>query len=218
MILKNCDSCMIYGPEDGIRIPGRVSHIEDKITLFFNDSSGSELPLNRIRIDFYDSITGIVKAFCELAVRKNTDPWATETWAADCVILETLEIQQRQKDLRVRLGEKLLFSSSAQKTKLEGELTFSAPAQGRDFHGFIDNISVGGIFLVTDEIRLAPNTEVTFTYCFSKQARTLTAVTLREQQLRKERFGYGCQFINMVNHVEREIRQFVYKKQLGQMR
>lgn len=218
MLLKNCDSCMIYGPSEDVRIPGRVSHIDDKITLFFDDKSSSELPLNQIRIDFYDRVTGIVKAFCELSVRKNTDPWATETWAADCTILETLEIQQRQKDLRVKLGEKLVFFPSAGKTKLDGQLTFSVPAQGKEFHGFIDNISVGGIFLITNEIRLGPGTEFSFKYCFSKQERTLTAVTLREQQLRKERFGYGCQFINMPNNVEREIRQFVYKKQLRQMR
>lgn len=126
-----------------------------------------------------------------------------EIWVADCHILEVLETQQRQKDLRV---------------KLEEELVFFAPAQRKEFHGFIENISVGGIFLVTKDIRLKRDEAFTFKYCFSKREQSLTAVTLREQQLRKERFGYGCQFINMTNSAERDIRQFVYKKQLRQTR
>lgn len=203
MLLKSCDACMIYGPEEGVRIPGRVVSVEDKITVFMDDDIISQLPASRLRVDFYDRIVGYIKTFCELIVRKNTDPWAMETWAADCRILEVLETQQRQKDLRV---------------KLEEELIFTAPFQRKEFHGFIENISVGGIFLVTDEIRLSRDEAVTFKYCFSKREQSLTAVTLREQQLRKERFGYGCQFIKMTNSAERDIRQFVYKKQLRQTR
>ena len=203
MLLKSCDACMIYGPEEGIRIPGRVVSVEDNITLFFDDDSVSGLSLSRILIDFYDRVVGYIKTFCELIVRKNSDPWAMEIWAADCHILEVLETQQRQKDLRV---------------KLEEELVFFAPAQRKEFHGFIENISVGGIFLVTKDIRLKRDEAFTFKYCFSKREQSLTAVTLREQQLRKELFGYGCQFINMTNSAERDIRQFVYKKQLRQTR
>lgn len=203
MLLKSCDACVIYGPEEGVKIPGRVVSVEDKITLFFDDDGASKLSSSQIRIDFYDRVLGYIKAFCEMSVRKNTDPWAMEIWAADCRILEVLETQQRQKDLRV---------------KLEEELIFSAPAQKKQFHGFIENISVGGIFLVTNEIRLSREEAVTFQYCFSKREQSLTAVTLREQQLRKERFGYGCQFINITNGAERDIRQFVYKKQLRQTR
>ena len=202
MLLKSCDACMIYGPEDDIKIPARVVSVEDKITLFFDDG-GAELSSSRIRIDFYDRVLGYMKTFCELAVRRNTDPWTIDIWAADCQVLEVLETQQRQKDLRV---------------KLEEELVFYAPAQRTEFHGYIENISVGGIFLVTNEIRLKKDEAVTFKYCFSKREQALTAVTLREQQLRKERFGYGCQFINMTNSAERDIRQFVYKKQLRQAR
>ncbi|HCT92848.1 MAG TPA: PilZ domain-containing protein [Lachnospiraceae bacterium] len=203
MLLKSCDACMIYGPEEGSRIPGRVVSVEDKITLFFDENTISDLVVNRVRIDFYDRIVGYIKTFCELVIRRNTDPWTLEIWAADCQILEVLETQQRQKDLRV---------------KLEEELVFSAPYQKKEFHGFIENISVGGIFLVTNEIRLSRDEAFTFKYCFSKREQSLTAVTLREQQLRKERFGYGCQFTNMTNSAERDIRQFVYKKQLRQAR
>ena len=53
MLLKSCDACMIYGPEDDIQIPARVVSVEDKITLFFDDG-GAELSSSRIRIDFYD--------------------------------------------------------------------------------------------------------------------------------------------------------------------
>lgn len=202
MLLKSCDACMIYSPEDDSQIPGRVVSVEDKITLFFDDG-GPELSSSRIRIDFYDRVLGYIKTFCELEVRQNRDPWTTDIWAADCHVLEVLETQQRQKDLRVKLKEKILFY---------------APAQRTEFHGFIENISVGGIFLVTDEIRLRQDEAVTFKYCFSKREQALTAITLREQQLRKELFGYGCQFINTTNSAERDIRQFVYKKQLRQAR
>ena len=98
MILKNCSTCTIYGMEEGIVVRARVRCIDERITLHFDDNNDLGLHTDRLRVDFFDSQVGYIKTFCELEIRKNTDPYILEPWLADCVILEILEILQRQKD------------------------------------------------------------------------------------------------------------------------
>ena len=134
---------------------------------------------------------------CNLRVDKNADPWILEPWAASCTIIEVIEILQRQKDLRVRL---------------EQEMEFESLRHGH-FKGIIQNISVGGILLST-RMPLSLNEQFEFSYCFLKKEQRIRVVTIREQQLGGGRYGYGCQFLNLTNAAERDIRQFVFRQQL----
>lgn len=198
MILKNCSSCVIYGSGEDVAIRSRVHFIEGKITLHFDDNDGLETHADRIRVDFFDSQVGYIKTFCELEIRENTDPYILEHWAADCKILEILEVLQRQEDLRVRTNK---------------EATFISDTHG-SFHGIIQNISGGGLYMTTST-KLEINEHFKFEFIFSKKQQEIEGKVLRETIIRENHYGYGCQFVRLPKSTEREIRQYVYRKQLS---
>lgn len=200
MILKNCNTCIINGAEADVRVKARVNCIDERIILFFDDNNVLGMKTDRLEVDFCDSQVGYVKTFCELEIRKNTDPYILEPWSADCKILEMIEILQRQKELRVRLVKEANFISE----------------KAGHFTGVIQNISVGGIYLTTNT-RLAVDDEFQFQYYFTKTPQEIRAAILRETLIRDNHYGYGCKFIDVPKSVEREIRQFVYRQQLNKM-
>lgn len=199
MVLKECSACTIYKESDDLRIRARVSIGDNKITLYFEGENdlGPETDTKGLNVDFYDNQVGYIKTLCNLRVVENEDPWVLEPWVADCDILEVIEILQRQKDLRVRL---------------EQEMDFESRVHGH-FKGIIQNISVGGILLST-KMPLSLNEQFEFSYCFLKKEQRIRAVTIREQNIGKGNYGYGCQFLNLTNAAERDIRQFVFRQQL----
>lgn len=199
MVLKECSACTIYRESDDLRIRARVSLSENKITLYYENEreDGLESDTSGLNVDFYDNQVGYIKTICNLRVGENTDPWILEPWFADCDIVEVIEILQRQKDLRVRLEEEVEFVS----------------VKHGHFKGIIQNISVGGILLST-KMPLSLNEQFEFNYCFLKKDQQVRAVTIREQNLGKDGYGYGCQFLNLTKGAERDIRQFVFRQQL----
>ncbi len=198
MILKNCSTCTVYGMEEGIVVRARVRCIDERITLHFDDNNDLGLHTDRLRVDFFDSQVGYIKTFCELEIRKNTDPYILEPWLADCVILEILEILQRQKELRVRMVR---------------EATFITAAHG-SFRGIIQNISVGGIYM-TASTKMDIGEHFEFQYHFSKKDQEIQGKVLRVTLIRDNYYGYGCQFVELPKSTERDIRQYVYRKQLN---
>lgn len=198
MILKNCSSCVIHGSGEDVTIRSRVQFIDEEITLYFDDNDDLETYADRIRIDFFDSQVGYIKTFCELEIRENTDPYILEHWSADCKILEILEILQRQEDLRVRTNK---------------EVTFISDAHG-SFTGIIQNISVGGLYMTTST-KLEVDEHFKFEFIFSKKHQEIEGKVLRETIIRENHYGYGCQFVRLPNSTEREIRQYVYRRQLS---
>ncbi len=202
MTLKKCNSCVIYKPgsESDILIKARVVCDDDTIHIYFGDENikehGLENYTDRIRIDFFDNQAGQIKTFCKLVIQKNTDSYISEAWAADCKVLETIEVLQRQQDLRVDLNQETLFSS-------KGHGYFS---------GTIHNISVGGLYLTTDT-RLEKDEQLEFQYCFMMKLLKVRAAVLRETVIRDNYYGYGCLFVNLSNGAEKDIRQFVYRQQ-----
>ncbi len=198
MILKNCSSCIIHGPDDEVSIRSRVQYMDGNITLHFDGDSDLGPNTDRIRVDFFDSQVGYIKTFCELEVRKNSDPYILEPWLADCKILEVLEILQRQEDLRVRTAK---------------EATFISDSHG-SFSGIIQNISVGGLYMTT-ATKMSVGEHFSFQFNFTKKNQEVEGKILRETQIRDNYFGYGCQFVRLPKSIEREIRQYVYRKQLS---
>lgn len=196
MILKNCNFCVIYEPESDIPLKARVKCADERIELYFEDDHRLGDHIDKVRIDFFDSQIGQIKTYCELDIRKNTDPQISEAWISDCRILETIETLQRQQDLRVDLNEETLLSSKK--------------------HGYfsctIHNISVGGLYMTTDT-SLEVDEQFEFQYCFVKKIFKLRASVLRKTVIGENNFGYGCLFINLPSGAEKEIRQFVYRRQ-----
>lgn len=204
MVLNNCTVCDVYKSDSEAPVRVRARCTGERITLHFQ--KGHELSdSDRIRIDFFDGQIGYIKTYCELGVRRNYDPLILEPWMADCEILEVVDIVQRQKDLR---------------SKVEKEISFRSVTRGaftgviEDINvGIIKNISVGGLYLTT-KTQLEVGEAFEFTYCFTKKEHTVKAVILRKQNLKKDLFGYGCQFVDLPKAAERDIRQYVYKLQL----
>lgn len=200
MVLNDCTICSVYGSNDTtLQARVRVKCSEGQITLHFNESDGIT-ESEQVRIDFFDSKIGYIQTYCELLIRKNNDPLILEPWIADCEILEVVEIAQRQKDLRA---------------KMEREVKFVSANHG-EFTGVIQNISGGGLYLVT-KTKLNCEEQFEFRYTFIKREYEIRAVILREQELHNGHFGYGCQFLRLPKSAERDIRQFVYKQQLSKV-
>ena len=79
--------------------------------------------------------------------------------------------------------------------------------------GVIDNISAGGIYLITKQT-LEPNEIISFEYRFKSLMRHFDVMAIRAKQESSGRYGYGCRFINLTDGADAAIRSFVYKKQL----
>ena len=198
MILKSCNTCIIYGSDSDVVVRARVKTVDDKITLHFDDNNELGTKTDRLQVDFCDSQVGYIKTFCELEIRKNEDPYVLEPWTADCKILEMIQVLQRQKELRVRMVK---------------EVNFISLKHGR-FSGVIQNISVGGLYMTT-KTRLDLDEEFEFEYCFMKKNQEVRAKILRETIIRENHYGYGCQFVDQSKGAERDIRQYVYRQQLN---
>lgn len=198
MILKDCSTCLVYGPDEELLMKARVMSVEEDITLYFDDIAnlGPETEVV-LWIDFFDGQMGCIKTMSQLVIRQNTDPWVLEQWTANCEVIKVLETIQRQKDLRVRLGKDLEFNS----------------VKHGHFTGTVHNISVGGLMLFT-EMPLEVHEEISFRYCFLKREQEIRAIILREQPMQKKSHVYGCQFIHLTNSAEKDIRQFVFRQQL----
>lgn len=199
MILKDCATCAVYDTEDTLLFKAKVRCEEDRITLYFDVEEDLDLSdtIEQTRVDFYDNRLGYVKSICDLVLKKNTDPYMLESIAADCTILQLVETVQRQKDLRVNV---------------EADIEFVSMEHGR-FHGIIHNISGGGLY-ITCGIPLKYGDEFEFRYTFIKREHEIRARVLRTVTVKDGCYGYGCQFINLKNVAEKDIRQFVYRQQL----
>lgn len=199
MVLNNCTVCSVYVPEDGALRRIRVKCAGDRITLFLKREN--ELPdSERIRIDFFDGQIGCIKTYCELMVRRNYDSSVAEPWIADCEILEVAEIVQGRRNLRA---------------KMEKEITMNSLRQG-EFSGDIQNVSTDGIYFIT-RTRLREDDTVEFAYSFVEKEYPLKAIVLREEDFRDGRYGYGCRFLDFPKGAQRDIQQYIFKRQHGRM-
>lgn len=199
MVLNNCTVCSVYGPDDADLRRIRVKCAGDRITLFLKREN--ELPdSERIRIDFFDGQIGCIKTYCEVMVRRNYDSSVAEPWIADCEILEVEEIVQGRRNLRA---------------KMEKEITMNSLRQG-EFSGDIQNISTDGIYFIT-RTRLREDDTIEFAYSFVEKEYPLKAIVLREEDFRDGRYGYGCRFLDFPKGAQRDIQQYIFKRQHGRM-
>lgn len=201
MTLKDCDGCLVYGTDNRPLSRARVEISGEEVHLYFNNSKLRSIRVKTI-VDFYDRQQGVLRSFCELVIKRNSLPSRqNEPWMADCEILNVQEIFQRQKDLRVKVN----ISAECMTDK------------GWFFSGTIQNISAGGLFLVTKHA-MKPNDRFSFQHNFSSGPQKITAKVLRVSALMGGGFGYGCQFVNMSLDSETAVRKLVYTKQKEKLR
>ena len=115
---------------------------------------------------------------------------------ADCTVLKVYEEFQRQKDVRV-------------KVRIPSEFVLE---DGSYVTGVIQNISAGGLYLVTNR-ELKRGQQFIFVYRFRSDLCRVTARILRIQDLQGG-YGYGCQFMDLAPNEEADIRNFVYQQQI----
>lgn len=197
MILKDCENCLVYGTDNRPLAKARVElYGDESIRLFFRYSKLKSIRV-RTFVDFYDSQHGVVRCQCELVIQRNNQSTRiAEPWMADCEILKVQDTFQRQKDLRVKVNIVTEFVSESRKY----------------FTGTIENVSAGGLFLVTAQV-LEKNEHFVFWNQFSPDRFQIEAKVIRTGGLVKGEYSYGCQFVGLSMDAEAAIRKFVYAKQ-----
>ena len=194
--LKDCDRCRVYGTDNTPLADARVQSVGTEVWLYFRTSRLRDARV-RTQVDFYDRQSGLLSCLCELLIRRNPAfPQIPEIWMADCRILRVIKMVQRQKDVRV-------------KTHVESEFHTEA---GRLFFGTVQNLSAGGLYLRTFQ-SLKTKQRLTFRWRSETLDRNIACVVIREDPPLKGLFGYGCQFVNLPQEVEEDIRHYVYTEQ-----
>ena len=193
MVLNHCTVCAVYESDQGDqkRIPVKC------------DGGQILLLLNReqeIRIDFFDSQIGCVKAYCGLAVRRNYDASIQAPWLADCEILEVAEIVEGRRSLRSGMEKETVFTGSNQE----------------EYTGVIQNIGEGGIYFIT-WTRQQCGDMAEFSYCFVETEYRMRVSILREEIFRDGRYGYGCQLLDYPKGAERDIKRYLHMRQSGRI-
>lgn len=198
--LKSCNNCMVYGTDNKPLSRARVVvQNDEKILLFFSNYKLRSVRFKTV-VDFYDNQQGLIRCYCELVIKNTFSTQVTEPWMADCDVLETYEVFQRQKDLR----EKVHMPVNA------------TTEYGQAFSGTVQNISAGGIFLVTAQ-PLKVGARFWFDYRFEGEKCQIKAKILRVKPMTGG-YGYGCQFYGLTNDAEKAVRKYVFQKQLERQR
>ena len=199
MVLNHCTVCAAYESDRGDqkRIPVKCDG--GQILLLLNREQ--ELSDNaKIRIDFFDSQIGCVKAYCGLAVRRNYDASIQAPWLADCEILEVAEIVEGRRSLRSGMEKETVFTGSNQEK----------------YTGVIQNIGEGGIYFIT-WTRQQCGDMAEFSYCFVEMEYRMRVSILREEVFRDGRYGYGCQLLDYPKGAERDIKRYLHMRQSGRI-
>ena len=199
MVLNHCTVCAAYESDRGDqkRIPVKCDG--GQILLLLNREQ--ELSDNaKIRIDFFDSQIGCVKAYCGLAVRRNYDASIQAPWLADCEILEVAEIVEGRRSLLSGMEKETVFTGSNQEK----------------YTGVIQNIGEGGIYFIT-WTRQQCGDMAEFSYCFVEMEYRMRVSILREEVFRDGRYGYGCQFLDYPKGAERDIKRYLHMRQSGRI-
>ncbi len=196
--MKSCERCLVYGTDNRPLSRARVEiTLDDTIQLFFSNYKLRAVRFKTV-VDFYDKQKGLVRTYCELVIRRNTTATqVSEPWMADCTLIDVYEAVQRQKDLRETVRIVINGSTDA----------------GESFSGTIQNISAGGIFVVT-ALPMKVGTKFRFDHVFEGERCEIKAKVLRGKGVAGGGFGYGCQFYSLSNEAETAIRKFVFQRQL----
>lgn len=199
MILEHCTVCAVYEPDQEKQKRIQIKCNGGRIMLLL--SREQELSdTEKIRIDFFDSQIGCVKAYCGITVRRNYDAAIQAPWIADCEILEVIEIVEGRRSLRLGMEKETVFTDSNQE----------------EYTGVIQNISEGGIYFITWTKQQCGDL-ADFSYCFTETEHRMKVSILREETFRDGRYGYGCQFLDCSKGAKMDIKRYLYMRQSGRI-
>lgn len=157
---------------------------------------------------FYDPTMGMVTCRCRLSVPLNLPD---RMCSLRCEVVEQLSQDQRRQDLKVKVGLKVMLQVSVQPSD-----SFSLPEEG--YPAVVEDLSAGGVYLRTD-LPLRKGRHLWFDLReVGGDSFTLTAQILRvdrpQSAVGKQRFGYGCRFIELTAQQESQLRSYVFREEL----
>ncbi len=154
---------------------------------------------------FYDPAMGMVTCRCRLSVPLKLPD---HMCSLRCEVVEQLSQDQRRQDLKVKVGLKVMIHVSVQPSD-----SFSLPEAGHP--AAVEDLSAGGVYLCTD-LPLRKGRHLWFD--LQEVDGTLTAQILRVDSPKsaagKQRFGYGCRFIELTAQQESQLRGYVFREEL----
>ena len=147
-----------------------------------------------VDIRFYDPIQGLVRCRCRLS-----SPLVSGSMRSyRCEVLEQLTQIQRREDIKVTLS-----------------VMVSVDYEGMYYPAAIQNLSAGGVFLVSSLVAMAGE-QLSFNFDREGISIPLTAEILRvELQVNnngRSAYGYGCRFINLPPNYEAQLRSYVFQE------
>lgn len=196
MVLVDCHKCHVLFDGGKNKVPGRVVHTKEKVKLYLNSNTLRDARI-KTKVVFYDDQQGILLGNCQLLVRRNFEG-GVEQWLAECTILD---LRQDEENLR-----------RAIRIKTNINLVFCGSKHG-NFRGVIQDLSVGGIRLVSKQV-LNRNERLIFTYSFSGgQPIKYEVIVIRGFTMQDGNYGYGCRFVNLTDASEAAIGGYLFKIQ-----
>ena len=198
--LKDCNRAVVYGTDNKKLSNARVLDTGSSVYLFFDNPNLRQAHV-KVYIDFYRS-TGIMRCWCDLNIRKNKQIGNNqEVWAADCKILELIQVIQRHKDFRVMINMPVFYSTEFRSIT----------------RGVIKNISAGGIYLVTNEI-LQNGTKIFYEHMLDGRLCEIKAYVVYGVRIEGSyKYGYGCCFDELSTQTSNTIRLWCHDHQERKM-
>ena len=143
-----------------------------------------------VDIRFYDPIQGLVRCRCRLS-----SPLVSGSMRSyRCEVLEQLTQIQRREDIKVTLS-----------------VMVSVDYEGMYYPAAIQNLSAGGVFLVSSLVAMAGE-QLSFNFDREGISIPLTAEILRVElqgnNNGRSAYGYGCRFINLPPNYEAQLRSY----------
>ena len=207
-ILQNCTKAEVYDTNGALLCPATVQSGPMDSILVITPDSLDHREHDLFRIVFYDPVLGVLTCRCELSAPLDLPDHMT---SYRCEILERLNQEQRRQDVKVSVAA-------------GAEVTIHVARQPGDhiqvvkdgYPATVLNISAGGVYLRT-ALPLQEGRRLWFDFKGAGETIPLTAQVLRVET-RPDRYsrpvvGYGCQFVDMANMYELQLRSFVFQQE-----
>lgn len=205
-MFKECEKACIYTLDGDFAAEARVESLDQETIGLIFEEKDMEIVNPEVLIVFYDGVEGLVTCRCRLsAVRRISGEMGKAVCKAFCQMEERLGVEQRRRDLKVRVSLPVTLET--------------ADAAGKVIRvaASVKNISVGGVGLESS-VCLEEKQIFFFTFETPLGSARLKASILWRKELANgygtSVWQYGCRFFDMAGNEEALVRKFVFQEQL----
>ncbi len=199
-----CQKAEIYNETGGLLCQAEVALDPKSGLLLTVPRSFKHLSQPTYEIVFFDPVMGLVTCKCVLSAPLILPGgWRS----LRCRVMEQLYLRQRRVDLKIPLEARVMV-----RVEYPPEETPFQP--GKEHPAIIQNISAGGVYLVT-RLPVAIGRILSFTFYETDSPLLLTATVLRvEREIDpqdRSLAGYGCRFTDLPTRVETQLRSYIFR-------